>query len=604
MHTLTPFVGRDRDVEGLAALLGDPGIRLVTILGPGGIGKTRLALRVAEVVTSYFPAGVVVVPMVAVNEAEMVLPTLAGALDLGDASEHPLIDRLAAALSGRRLLLVLDNLEQVIAGANYLARLLRIAPDIVILATSRSPLRIEGEQEYAIAPLGVPRTRATLSPEHLVATDAGAFFVQCARRVDPSFAVLPETAPTIAEICRRLDGLPLALELAAARIMLLSPEELLARLDRRLPLLTTGMRERHPRQQTMRGAIAWSFDLLDHSQQTLFRRLAVFQGGFTLASAGQLTKHVATEREENLPDLLDTVALLADQSLISRLESQSSTSRYGMLETIREYGNEQLDLAGEIELCHSCFAELWLDEAEATWSKADRLPELSQALARLEEDHDNIRAALRWLEDHDIARALELAGALFWLWYVRGHHSEAHHTLRRLLDRPRSQVAPRILARALMAAGVFAHFQADTPRATDHLDEALRLWRDLQDTWGMGFTLFVMGVIAEDLGSYERARKLLEEAVSLLGSIGDHGSVGSARYHLAVVAFGLGELEHSQDILESLLVDNVATSALRVTAWAHHLRGLVCLAQGDVESSLHELQTSLRGFQSFHSPRE
>jgi DNA-binding CsgD family transcriptional regulator/tetratricopeptide (TPR) repeat protein len=226
----------------------------------------------------------------------------------------------------------------------------------------------------------------------------------------------------------------------------------------------------------------------------------------------------------------------------------------------------------------------------------------SQALDSLEPDHDNIRAALRWLEDHDIAKALELAGALFWLWYVRGHHPEADHTFRRLLDRPRSQVAPRVLARALMAAGVFAHFQAATPRATDHLDEALRLWRDLQDTWGTGFTLFILGVIAEDLGSYARARELLEEAVSLLGSIGDHGSVGSARYHLAVVAFGMGELEHAQDILESLLGDDVAASALRVTAWAHHLRGLVCLAQGDLESSLHELQTSLRGFQRFNSP--
>jgi predicted ATPase/DNA-binding CsgD family transcriptional regulator len=602
MHTLTPFVGRDRDVTALTTLLGSPEVRLVTLLGPGGIGKTRLALRVAEMVASEFPAGVVVVSMVAVTDAELVLPTIAGALELGDASDHPLIDRLGVALRGRRMLLVLDNLEQVIGGGPQLARLLRVAPETVILATSRSPLRIEGEHEHPIAPLGVPRSRASLSPAQLLASDAGAFFIQCARRVNPGFAVQPEAAPTIAEICRRLDGLPLALELAAARIMLLTPQELLARLDRRLPLLTTGMRERHPRQQTMRGAIAWSIDLLDAAHQTQFRRLAVFQGGFTLASAHQFAARVAAANGEDLPDLLDVVAVLADQSLISRQDTEGTASRYGMLETIREYGHEQLGLAGEIELCHASFAELWLQEAEASWSTAERLADLSQALARLEEDHDNIRAALRWLEDHDIAGALELAGALFWLWYVRGHHSEAHHTLRRLLARPRSNVAPRILARALMAAGVFAHFQADTPRGNDHLEEALNLWRDLQDTWGTGFTLFVLGVIAEDLGNYEHAQELLEEAVALLESIGDHGSVGSARYHLAVVAFGMGKLEQSQQILQSLLDDDLAAPVLRVTAWAHHLRGLVCLAQGNVEKSLHELQTCLRGFQSFNSP--
>ena len=486
MHTLTPFVGRDRDVERLAALLGNPAVRLVTLLGPGGIGKTRLALRVAEVAAPEFAAGVLVVPMVAVTDAALVLPTLAGALELGDGAEHPLIDRLAAALSGRRMLLVLDNLEQILDAGPHLARLLRVAPEVVILATSRSPLRIEGEHEYAIAPLGVPRARASVSPAHLLATDAGAFFIQSARRVQQDFAVLAETAPTIAEICRRLDGLPLALELAAARITLLSPEELLARLDRRLPLLTTGMRERHPRQQTMRGAIAWSFDLLDPALQTLFRRLSVFQGGFTLASAGLFTQRVAAAQREDVPDLLDGVALLADQSLISRQETQGTASRYGMLETIREYGNEQLDLTGESELCHACFVDLWLHEAEASWSAAANLVDLSRALDRLERDHDNIRAALRWLKHHDIARALELAGALFWLWYVRGHHPEADHTFRRLLNQPHPHVAPRVFARALMGAGVFAHFQADTPRATAYLDEALRLWRELEDDMGDG----------------------------------------------------------------------------------------------------------------------
>jgi non-specific serine/threonine protein kinase len=352
----------------------------------------------------------------------------------------------------------------------------------------------------------------------------------------------------------------------------------------------------------MRGAISWSYDLLDPPHQTLFRRLAVFQGGFSLTSAGMFTDRIATALGENSPDVLDGVTLLADQSLVSRQESRGAASRYGMFETIREYGSEQLLMSGEHGLSHDLFAAFWLQQAEATWSAADRIEELSRVLARLEVDHDNVRAALHWLEDHDIAKALELAGALFWFWYVRGHHSEAHLTLRRLLERPRFQVSPRILARALMAAGVFAHFQADTPRATGYLHEALDMWRNLEDEWGLGFTTFTLGVIAEDLGASERARTLLEEAVSLFTSIGDHGSVGSARYHLAVVAFGMGELERSQEILESLLHDDAAASVLRVTAWAHHLRGLVYLAQGNVAASLHELQTSLRGFQRFSSP--
>jgi predicted ATPase/DNA-binding CsgD family transcriptional regulator len=597
-RALTPFVGRAHDLDRVTRLLANPGVRLLTLTGPGGIGKTRLSLQVAETLAPVFPAGTLFVPLAGITEPAMVMPTVGTALELGDGTERPLIDRIATAVSGGRYLLVLDNLEQVISVGPNIARLLRTAPDLTVLVTSRAPLRVDGEYEYAVPPFELPAGAESADPERLLATESGRFFMQCTERVGSRVHLSRANATAVAEICRRLDGLPLALELAAARTKVLTPEELLARLDHRLPVLTTGLRDRAPRQRTMRDAIAWSYDLLDPPHQTLFRHLAVFRGGFTLTIAEEILGQGATD-EADLPDILDGITMLTDQSLIGR---EPTENRFRMLETIREFGLEQLALHGESDRAYQRFCDYWMQQVEVTWTVASQLDRLTTTVNQLEDNHDNLRAALRWHEEHNLARALEFAGSLFWFWYSRGHHTEALHELRRLLSRPRPSITPSVLARAEMSAGVFSHFQSATRQAQAYLDRALTTWREIGDDWGAGFTLFVLGVISEDIGEYERAQQLLEEAVSLLESVEDFGTVGSATYHLAVVAFGMGRLDESRRILGTLLLDDDDAPMLRVTAWALHLRGLVAHASGDTNSALRDLQMSLRRFHEFNSP--
>lgn len=597
---LTPFIGRTGTVRELSAFITEPGTRLVTLVGPGGIGKTRLSLRVAEEVASSFPGGVTVLPLAPVTDASLILPRLAEALLVPEAPERPLIERIGAALAERHLL-VLDNLEQIEGAGRVVAQVLRAAPAVTILATSRSPLRIEGEQEYPLSPFDLPPDSGDIGPAALMATEAGEFFVRAVQRVRPGFMVTSSNAPAVADICRRLDGLPLALELAAARIKMFTPEELRDRLDRRLAILTAGLQDRDPRQQTMRQAIAWSYDLLPPAQQRLYRSLAVFQGGFTLDAAEAYLERLAIMTGQALPDVLDGVAFLVDQSLVTRTETAAGGTRYRMLETIREFGLEQMAAAGEARACHASFGAYWLARAEATWRDAARIDVLTATLTMLEPERANLRAALAWLGEHQPSTALELGGALFWFWYVRGLHGEALRLLHPLLERSVPEASPRVRARARMAAGVFAHFQGHTDDARRSLEDALQLWREADDAWGAGFTLFVLGVMAEDSGDYEPAQRRFEEAVRLLTLGDDLGTVSSARYHLAVVAFGRGEYARAQEILSLVLPNAPGSPVLRITAWAQHLRGLVCFASGDLAGAIENLQVSLRGFQTFHS---
>ena len=600
---LTPFLGREALVARIVDRLTLADVRLLTLTGPGGVGKTRIALQVADLTRPAFVDGMHFVSLAPVVDPALVLPAIGRALGLADGGERPIGERLADSLADRTLLLVLDNLEQVLAVAPDLARLLRATSSLTILATSRAPLHIDGEHELAVPPLVLP-TAPRDGGARAQESEAVRFFLDRARAVRPDLVLNAASASAVGEIVRRLDGLPLALELAAARTKVLSPEALLVRLERQLHVLTGGPQDRPERQRTMRDAIAWSYGLLDEGERALFRRLSVFRGGFSLDDAEAVLSELhGTDTGRSIAvDVLDGVTALVDQSLLVATDQDDGDVRFRMLETIREFGLEQLTAAEEADAVQARFGEHWRAVAENTWSHTAELDALNRSLDPLERNQDNIRAALDWLEEHDPATAADLAGALSWFWYLRGHYVEALRRLRRLLALPTSDVPLALRPRLLLAAGWSSHFQGETVAAVPYLEQALEAWRAQGDAWGTGYTLFALGVIAEDTGAYDRARTLLTEAVDRLAAAGDAGSVASARYHLAVVAFGTGDLDRAGALLRQVLGDEHGP-AVRVAGWALHLRGLLAHERGDVAGALLDQQEALRVFRAArHTP--
>jgi predicted ATPase/DNA-binding CsgD family transcriptional regulator len=426
---------------------------------------------------------------------------------------------------------------------------------VTIVATSRVPLRVTGEHEFPVSPL---------SPD-----EAMTLFVERARAVRPMFELMESNQETIATVCRELDGLPLAIELAAARSKVLSPSALLARLSHGLGLLTGGPRDQPARLQTMRDAIAWSYDLLSAEEQQLFRRLAIFAGGFTLEAAeavadGQTERRADGQHDDGSPlsacpparlpvSVFDGIAALVDGSLLRQAENADGEPRFGMLETIREYGLEQLAAMGEVHQTRKQHATWCLELVESAWpafaSRTDQEPWLD----RLAAEHDNLRAALAWLEEiDDIDLALRLGGRLFWFWYVRGYLNEGRAWLERTLARS-AGAPPAARAQALLGLAVLAHWQGDDERAVPCLQESLALWNDLDDDWGITFTLGMLGIVAEDTGEFARAVPYLEQSLERARAANDLPSIALALDHLGVVAWGQGDVAtavpHWQDAL-------------------------------------------------------
>jgi predicted ATPase/class 3 adenylate cyclase len=530
----TELIGREAELEHVRRLLTTPGTRLVTLTGPGGTGKTRIAVQAGAELLDAFPDGVWWVPLAELTDPELVPEAIAAALGVREQAGQPLMAALTDYLGPRRTLLVLDNLEQILGTATHLAALLEAAPGLAILATSREPLRLRAEREVPVAPLTLPPEGILVTPEMALASPAVQLFVARAQAVKPDFALTADNAAPVVAICRSLDGLPLAIELAAARVRLLAPAALLARLEARLPLLTGGARDLPARQQTLRAAIAWSHDLLDPAEQTLFSRLSVFAGGCTLTAALAVTEAVTP-----LPiDLLDGLESLVQKSLLRQTDVVDDEPRFSMLETIREFGLEQLaanpDDETSTRAAHAAYFREVVGEAIDT---EDQVASYRQ----LETELGNLRAVLDWQERHgDAMDALEFATNLRWFWWVRGHLREGQTRLDATLKKCPS-APPELRANALSGLGVLLEATGDFARAKLYHEQALALYREIDDAPGIAEALENLGIIAATEGDLDRSQSLREDVLALRRASGDKRGIAVALINLGNVAYLRGD---------------------------------------------------------------